>query len=199
MNIKSIEVQHGIAAGFVQYWYSDKTAKGKLIPDFFFSYGDWHNSQTSFPHFCKLISMKDEFKQKNIHIMYKFHPSESPIWEEYYGFLKEMDNITFIYDNTSVYDILSKSSFVIGVSSTVLLEAMIYHKIKIFVYTKEEHSVVQNFIDKGYMLGVSDSKELFNYIESNNNNKSKITIPSYEEVWKSNPDRNLRMALNEIL
>jgi predicted glycosyltransferase len=110
-----------------------------------------------------------------------------------------MDNITFIYDNTSVYDILSKSSFVIGVSSTVLLEAMIYHKIKIFVYTKEEHSVVQNFIDKGYMLGVSDSKELFNYIESNNNNKSKITIPSYEEVWKSNPDRNLRMALNEIL
>lgn len=55
MKIKVIEIQHGRINAHEAYWYEDQNTIGKLLPDYFFAYGEWWVEQTKMPVDVKLI------------------------------------------------------------------------------------------------------------------------------------------------
>ena len=49
LGIKTIEVQHGRINIHDAYWYKEKSEKGKILPDYFFVYGEWWVKYISMP------------------------------------------------------------------------------------------------------------------------------------------------------
>lgn len=72
----------------------------------------------------EIVKKIDLFNGKQI--VFKFHPSEYAIGDcfEEYKILKEKHNVNFVERNVDLYELIAKTPLIIGVSSTVLIEAL---------------------------------------------------------------------------
>lgn len=68
LGIKSIEIQHGRINAHEAYWYEDQDSKGKILPDYFLTYGEWWNDSIKLPQFCKPIAVGNPYLDKQIEI-----------------------------------------------------------------------------------------------------------------------------------
>lgn len=66
LGIKVIEMQHGRINAHEAYWYEDQSQIGKLLPDYFFTYGEWWNEQINLPEFCKAIPVGNVYLEKQV-------------------------------------------------------------------------------------------------------------------------------------
>ena len=71
LGIKVIEMQHGRINAHEAYWYEDQAKIGKLLPDYFFTYGQWWNEQINLPEFCKVIPVGNAYLEKQVDIYKK--------------------------------------------------------------------------------------------------------------------------------
>ena len=71
LGIRTIEMQHGRINAHEDYWYEDQSVIGKILPDYFFSFGEWWNQQINMPDFCKVVSVGNPYLEKQIEI-YKY-------------------------------------------------------------------------------------------------------------------------------
>ena len=62
MNIKSIEVQHGRINNHEAYCYEDLSSSGKILPDYFFTYGQWWNDNIKLPLCCNDFCWQSIFR-----------------------------------------------------------------------------------------------------------------------------------------
>lgn len=199
--IKSIEMQHGRINAHEAYWYEDQSTEGKLLPDYFFSYGKWWIAQTNLPEFCRTVSVgnaylqtqietyaqenssshiiivfsnpqngkdlseliyqvSDEIESMGMKVIYKLHPNEVKLWKTEYPCLNKMRNITVIENRVSIYELLSKAEFAIGVNSTVFFEATAYKGIKLIIYKSGDYFAMKPLLDSGIAKGVMNAEEL---------------------------------------
>ncbi len=237
MGIKSIEIQHGRINAHEGYWYEDQRKEGKVLPDYFFSYGKWWIEQTKLPRFCKSISVgniylqtqikeykqaknknviavfsnpqngkalskliyesNDVFLKNGITVLYKLHPNENKLWKKEYPYLSKMKNVQVIDDGTSVYKILSKCEFALGVNSTVFFEATAYEGIKLIIYKNGDYLAMQPLLDIGLAKGVSDKDELKKVVNEWHSD-TKLLCTGID-LWERNAKNNLFYQINEIL
>lgn len=68
IGIKSIEMQHGRINAHEAYWYEDQTPIGKVLPDYFFTYGEWWNEKIQMPYFCKPIAVGNPYLESQLEL-----------------------------------------------------------------------------------------------------------------------------------
>lgn len=61
LGIKTVEVQHGETIGHCAYWYEDRSAEGKTLPDYFFSYGQWWIEQIRLPESVTVLPIGNPY------------------------------------------------------------------------------------------------------------------------------------------
>lgn len=235
--IISIEFQHGRINSHEAYWYEDHKMIGKLLPDYFFVYGEWWKEQVNLPHFCKVVLVGNPYLERqiqlypikkndcltisvfsnpqngkvlselfydiqdycidnNIRVLYKLHPNELTIWKKEYPLLSRINNISII-ESGSVYDVLSKSDFAIGVNSTVFYEALAFYDIRILIYTIGDYEGMKPLIESGMAKGVMTSGDIIQEISSFKNTQNRHIV--MDAVWKSGASENIKNSIKEIL
>lgn len=68
MGIKSVEMQHGRINAHEAYWYEDQKPEGKILPDYFFTYGEWWNQSITLPDFFKPIAVGNPYLEKQLYL-----------------------------------------------------------------------------------------------------------------------------------
>lgn len=66
LGIATVEIQHGRINSHEAYWYEDQEKMGKLLPDYFFVYGDWWKQQINLPEFCKVVAIGNPYLEAQI-------------------------------------------------------------------------------------------------------------------------------------
>lgn len=105
---------------------------------------------------------------KEYEIIYKLHPGEYSNWENNYENLKKANkfsNFTVI-DNSkdSLYELLSKSEYQIGVFSTAIYEGLLFN-CKTFLVDLPGVEYMDNLIDKNYVKKIKNIEEFINSIQ----------------------------------
>ena len=237
LGIITIEMQHGRINAHEAYWYEDDKKEGKLLPDYFFVYGEWWKEQIKLPKFSlpvvvgnpylekqlelypktdvgKIIAvfsnsqtgkelsrliydMRDFFYKENISIIYKLHPNEKGIWKKEYSCLLEMEKLDIVDDDTSIYEIMSNVSAIIGINSTVFYEALAYKGIPIYIYMKGNYEAMKPLLDNGMVKGIKDKNELmYDLLNSTIKEEDNQIIGA---LWKRNAVFNIQQKIRELL
>lgn len=120
---------------------------------------------------CELLRIAFDFAKENkcYTVWYKLHPSEYSSWEVLYPILHEavkLCNFTLLKNNEAdLYEVLSKSEFQVGVSSTVLYEGLAFNVKSILISLPEvEH--MEDLIKNKYVMVAKDDKDLLNCIKN---------------------------------
>lgn len=97
-------------------------------------------------------------------ILFKAHPSEYHVAKEEYHFLSDMTNLRIINDDSErLYNLFKKSNYVIGVSSTALIEAIVFcPNIIIAKYYGWEY--YENLEGKNFIKFFGSSEKICEYI-----------------------------------
>ncbi|TCT26460.1 hypothetical protein EDD68_102162 [Melghiribacillus thermohalophilus] len=107
----------------------------------------------------QLSSIAADFisKNKDVKVYYKLHPSEFNNWEEKYKDLylfKDTQQLEVITNQLSIYYLLNKCKYVIGVNSTAIFESLLYN-CKTFVVNIEGYQYMDDLIKRGYVKLIS--------------------------------------------
>lgn len=68
LGIKIIEMQHGRINAHEGYWYEDQSLEGKILPDYFLTYGQWWKDQINLPQFCKVEVVGNPYLDRQIEL-----------------------------------------------------------------------------------------------------------------------------------
>lgn len=115
-----------------------------------------------------------ELKDNKYNIIYKLHPGEYSNWRNNYKYLvkaEKLENFTVIDNNeTSLYELFSKSEYQIGVFSTAIYEGLLFN-CKIFIIDLPGIEYMDNLIEKNYVKKVDNTDELIESIVNFKTNK----------------------------
>lgn len=147
----------------------------------------------------KFICQVDEkLNGSNIKILYKLHPNERKIWRTEYSCLLNTKNVEVIDDETSIYDILSRSKIVLGITSTTLFEATVYDKLTIIIYLKSNYYLMSPLLNSGRAIGVKNIDELIDVLYNGCDNDI-LNSTMEMELWKKDARANIQESLFHIL
>ncbi|HZK11089.1 MAG TPA: hypothetical protein VFD10_01860 [Atribacterota bacterium] len=120
-------------------------------------------------------------------IIFKLHPGEIP-FKERYSSLKSYSNIEII-GNYNIYELIAKSSIIIGYSSTTLFEALKFPEKKIFIIENSD-------VPEGIGYKFSNVEDLIEAIKDNSKDYSKANS---EYFWVSNWEERFREFMRNEL
>jgi len=124
---------------------------------------------------CKRLLLNDI---KGRRIVLKLHPGEVPLMQERYGELLTYKNIE-IKTYESVYDLLAETEYVVGVISTVMIEAFAFG-LKPYVYKTEYSSEIFEGVEFNYFESIKELDKIFT--EKNNMLREDIDLTYYWAV-----------------
>jgi len=134
-------------------------------------------------------------KIPELNIYYRLRPDEFLSWKTLYSQeIQKIKNIKFLENNDkSLHFYLKKCKYVIGINSTVLIEAMpisnvIVHKIGWYIE-------MEQFIKNGFVLTSSSAEDILNIVKQNKLPERSI---EEEELFKINSGRNIKDAIKAI-
>ncbi|MFC4386544.1 hypothetical protein ACFOZ1_01845 [Gracilibacillus marinus] len=110
--------------------------------------------------------------------VYKLHPGEFGRWKKEYNMLVEMEklpNVTVIENETPLYDLFAQSTFVIGVNSTAIFEAIAF-KVKPIIVTLPSYEMMKVLHDKHHVPLVNTAAETIDYLLKNQKTDNHIQI-----------------------
>ena len=109
-------------------------------------------------------------KMKDFQFLYKIHPSEDITAMEYFieRMSQKYQNITFYNKEQSVYWMMQKSSYVIGIFSTALFEAP-HFRCNVFLLDLPGAEIASSLIKSGSAKLINSSEPLINHINICNN------------------------------
>lgn len=141
---------------------------------------------------ARLANVLDSQKYE---IIFKLHPKEYDDWHQRYGKIFMNSNIQIIgnYKET-VHECLRKMDWVIGSSSTVLIEATMFD-VKIIVLKVGLYEHVKRLYEDGYALLV-DSSDLLASVIKNNAFEPKVEANVF---FEKNSIEHMLFAIEEII
>ena len=95
-------------------------------------------------------------------IIYRLHPQERNRWESIYPDLAEnsrLENLVVDAGDSTIYDLLSKSEYVVGVSSTALYEALAFG-CKVALLNLFSIEYMNYLINKGYVKKINIEEDI---------------------------------------
>lgn len=141
------------------------------------------------------IEFAKHTKEKDFKIIYKLHPSEYSTWKEHYLGLTQY-KISIVSNNLhDIYYYLGHSDYVIGISSTVLFEAMMFD-INIIILREQDYIKCKAIYENNCANLVSSVKELIDVIEKNDMNTLSHNVDFY---FERDSVQKMKNAINTIL
>ena len=145
----------------------------------------------------KLISLSKKISEniKDVKIYYKLRAEEYADAHKYYNELYKYDNIVVISnEDNSIYSFIKKSNYVIGINSTVLIEASKF--CTVIVYKTGWYYEMLDLIQSGYFLLGESENDVINMINSKKKAKSLINI---DEIYQPDPEKKIRSNIDLII
>lgn len=136
--------------------------------------------------------------KKDIQILYKLHPNERRSWKTDYPCLVDLKKTKVLDDETSVYDIFSRSKVVLGINSTTFFEATAYKEIRILIYLKGDHSPMKPLLDNGLAVGISNAEEFVQFLDSLDDQTARERTVDFD-LWEVQAKRNISDMIFKIL
>lgn len=135
-------------------------------------------------------------KLPDFRIFFKAHPAEYRDAAVKYSYLSNIPNIEVVSDDhTHLYDLLAESDFVLGVSSTVLIEALAFNNI-IIILKEPTWEYFEDLIDNLQVYSISNIDEALKLVrQCGNNNSSNKAMNNF---FETNAQEKFLHALNGI-
>lgn len=126
------------------------------------------------------MKLHEEIEKNNLNykIIYKLHPSEYSDWGSRYPKLKQLNIDIIDNNNHDIYYYLNRSNYVIGISSTVLFEAMLFD-IGIIIIKESDYEKTEIIHKKGMAKLVSSINELLSILEFENVKEVSNTMDNF--------------------
>jgi len=142
------------------------------------------------------IALIVSHKFPSLKIFYKLRPEECSNWRDFYPEEIKLNKSIFFIDNNEreLCYYLKKSEYVIGINSSVLIEAMPFSKV--IVYQNGWSVEMADIISLGYAIEAKNHKELVRIIE---NNVGPIKKIKNSEFFKPNTIDNIRIEISKLI
>ena len=142
------------------------------------------------------VAIEISKKRSDLKIFYRLRPDEFDIWKTLYSKeIQAVDNIIFLDSNEpSLHYYLRKCKYVIGINSTVLVEAMPLSNV--IVHKKGWYIEMNQFIEDEFVLTSSNAEDILNIIQHDKLPKKMI---NKENLFKGNSQKNIKDSISEIL
>ncbi|MDE7476355.1 MAG: hypothetical protein K2M91_00140, partial [Lachnospiraceae bacterium] len=140
------------------------------------------------------IELSKRIKGKDIKIVYKLHPSEYSDREKFYPGLEESGIHIVKKNEHDIYYYISRSDYIVGISSTALFEAMQFET-EIIVIKELDYMKSEVVFNCGRAMLASDFEDMCKMIENN------VKHESCEDsnYFTSNALFNMKQVLNNIV
>lgn len=133
----------------------------------------------------------------NYEIVVKLHPSESSSWRKIHPKIASLEKQVTVVSGGDIGRYLNDSLAVVGISSTVLFEAIAFEK-KVFVLNTIDSEIVNALVEKGIARSVESGKQLLEYLDTDNcNNHWCNSAKSY--VWQNHASQNITNLIKRTI
>lgn len=140
------------------------------------------------------VELSKRIKGKDIKIVYKLHPAEYDDWKKFYPGLEE-SGIHIVQENEhDIYYYISRSDYIVGISSTVLFEAMQFET-EIIVLKELDFMKSELVFNCGRAMLASDFEDMCRIIENN----IKHDKSGESNYFTPNALFNMKQVLNNII
>lgn len=126
---------------------------------------------------------------KDWKILVKLHPSEVLTWRHVHPALASNNHVEIITSGSSNWYVVN-SDAVVGISSTVLFEALAFQK-PIFVLDSADSKIAEPLVSLGVACRIVNADGMVDFLENFNNMKEFDS----EYYWKSNALSNVEMLI----
>lgn len=141
-------------------------------------------------------SLDEILDSEKYEIIYKLHPKEYDDWRERYGDIFENSSVKVVGSfKETIYEWLKKVDWVIGIYSTVLLEATMFD-VNIVVLKEELYESIPDLYEKGYAILVDSPIELATVIKEK---KYKLRNKEENIFFKKNSINNMLQEIEKII
>ena len=142
------------------------------------------------------IALFLSIKIPTLQIFFKLRSEEYKNWKNIYPEkIKKNKRVTFIDNNeNSLHYYLKKSEYVIGISSTVLIEALPLSKVIIYKYGYSNE--MKDIIEDDLAFEANDYNEIFEIIF---NNHRTANISENFELFRPNTLKNIQSTISQLL
>lgn len=127
-------------------------------------------------------------------ILYKLHPGEYNRWKQDYPWLIETNIEVIDHNHHDMHYYFSQSNIQVGVYSTALIEGLAY-KLKTIIMKMYGYKSMANLYDSGYAHLASNSNEVINFCNIENDEEKPID----DYYWKKNSMENMISEINRIV
>ncbi len=136
-------------------------------------------------------------KLRDWKIIYKLHPGETYNAYSKYKKLYQQPNIQVVDDPTvNIYDLFAKVSYVVGMYSTALYEAIAFG-FKPFIFEDEiSKLVMKDLVDKDYAVFFNSSLEFIEHI--NQCNKILLNDSEISYIWNMDFESKIRCTISSL-
>ncbi len=132
-------------------------------------------------------------KNDGIHIIYKLHPKEMPVWKELYPELLA-NNIEVIDTlDINIYECFSRSDIQVGGNSTAIYEGLSYG-LETYIVNYEEIGEAADLCSEGVAAMFDNAEELIRLIQSSHGTQMAVY-----KIWKDNAPKAYVCGLKELL
>ena len=109
-------------------------------------------------------------------VKYKPHPSETHSWKSLYPYL--IDSSVIVVDNatTNIYAELAQASFVIGASSTALIEGLIWGAKTLIVRDLPYSDVLSEYVEAGFCRWIDSDCHLLDCLDCDNIDHKSVDV-----------------------
>lgn len=125
-------------------------------------------------------------RSKQWRIIIKMHPSEARSWRKVHPAIAAIHSHVEVATEGTIGKYLSMSEAVVGISSTVLFEAIAY-KVKVFVLNAIDSEIAKPLVDIGAAVAISNPSDFFESCEGHH----WLDRSTEEYVWKNGAVGNI--------
>jgi len=188
-----------ISVGVPQMDYSREVFKGSVKDDKAVMFVSSRNIGPAMSHlalrFAQYVASVGGYR-----VIYKLHPFEVVDWKERYSWLAKAEGIQIVDAPINVHSLLATTQHVVGVSSTVLYEAIAF-ACNVYVWDgviTADQGLAERLVEAGIAPLFENEKHLLQLIEnsSDKNNMTELANSMYKPNSVDNIQEALRITIH---
>ena len=141
------------------------------------------------------INLRKNNRLKNVRMIYKLHPSEYGEWEKWYPDLVNSE-LEIVSENThDIYYYIGNSDYIVGISSTVLFEAVAFNA-RVFIIKEKDYRKAEVLCQYNMASFIRSESELEERIISDHMERLQVDNGRF---FKKDSVENIKRELKKII
>ena len=141
------------------------------------------------------INLRKNNRLKNVRMIYKLHPSEYGEWKKWYPDLVNSE-LEIVSENThDIYYYIGNSDYIVGISSTVLFEAVEFNA-RVFIIKEKDYRKAEVLCQYNMASFIRNESELEERVVSDHMEKPQVDKGRF---FKKDSVENIKRELKEII